>query len=155
MKKLLMTMAALAVLGMTSVFAIEGKKLNPRDVYTVDTVSWTFNMNNKSANDVSILLIKMNGGNEKKEVIELSGIKVSKVTGAWLKILIAANIFYEQVSEELQDVANEGESFLEFDKAFKPVSDYIEGKIIDNIHEHTTFNESLYESVKVNEDIII
>ena len=79
---------------------------------------------------------------EKKEVVELSRIKVSKVTGAWLKILIAANIFYEQVSEE-------------FDKAFKPVSDYIEGKIIDNIHEHTTFNESLYESVKVNEDIII
>lgn len=100
-------------------------------------------------------LINKNVIMEKKEVIELSGIKVSKVTGAWLKILIAANIFYEQVSEELQDVANEGESFLEFDKVFKPVSDYIEGKIIENIHEHTTFNESLYESVKVNEDIII
>ena len=70
MKKLVMVLAGLFVLGMTSVFAIEGKKLDPRDVYKEEKVSWTFNMNNKSGKDVSIFLIKMNGGNEKKEVIE-------------------------------------------------------------------------------------
>ena len=100
-------------------------------------------------------LINKNVIMEKKEIVELSGIKVSKVTGAWLKILIAANAFYEQVSEELQDVANEGESYLEFDKAFKPVADFIECKIIDNIHEHTTFNENLYDGAKASEEIII
>lgn len=100
-------------------------------------------------------LINKNVIMEKKEIVELSGIKVSKVTGAWLKILIAANAFYEQVSEELQDVVNEGESYLEFDKAFKPVADFIEGKIIDNIHEHTTFNETLYDGAKASKEIII
>ena len=70
MKKLVMAIIGLAVLGMTSVFAIEGKKLDPRDVYKEEKVSWTFNMNNKSGKDVSIFLIKMNGGNEKKEVVE-------------------------------------------------------------------------------------
>lgn len=74
-----------------------------------------------------------------KEKIELSGIKVSKETGAWLKILIAANAFYEQVSDEMQDLTNEGESYLDFDRVFKPTLDFIEGKIIGNIHERVTF----------------
>ena len=87
---------------------------------------------------------------KKKQVCELSGIKVSKVTGAWLKILIAANNFFEEVSEELQDVENEGESYLDFDKVFKPVADFIEGKIIDNIHEHTTLNGTAKPSEDIN-----
>lgn len=66
MKKLLCVLFGLAVLGMTSVFSAEGKKIEDFPDYSV---SYTFNMNNKSANDVSIFLIKF-VENTKTEVYE-------------------------------------------------------------------------------------
>ena len=35
--------------------------------------------------------------------------------------------------------SNEGESYLDFDKAFKPTLDFIESNIIARIHDHVTF----------------
>ena len=70
MKKLLCVLFGLAVLGMTSVFAAEGKKIEDlKTLFPDSSVSYTFNMNNKSANDVSIFLIKF-VGNTKTEVYE-------------------------------------------------------------------------------------
>ena len=58
MKKLAMAMVGLVVLGMTSVFALDGKKLDPKEVFKKEDVSYTYNFNNKYANDVSILMLK-------------------------------------------------------------------------------------------------
>ena len=59
MKKLLGILFGLAVLGMTSVFAAEGKKIDDlKKLYPSYSVTYTFNVNNKSANDVSLFLIK-------------------------------------------------------------------------------------------------
>ena len=59
MKKLLGILFGLAVLGMTSVFAAEGKKIaDLKSLYPDSEVTYTFNINNKSANDVSFFLIK-------------------------------------------------------------------------------------------------
>lgn len=70
MKKLLGILFGLAVLGMTSVFAAEGKKIaDLKTLYPDSEVTYTFNINNKSANDVSFFLIKF-VGNEKSEVYE-------------------------------------------------------------------------------------
>ena len=70
MKKLLCVLFGLAVLGMTSVFSAEGKKIEDlKTLFPDSSVSYIFNMNNKSANDVSIFLIKF-VGNTKTEVYE-------------------------------------------------------------------------------------
>ena len=70
MKKLLGILFGLAVLGMTSVFAAEGKKIaDLKTIYPDTDVTYTFNINNKSANDVSFFLIKF-VGNTKTEVYE-------------------------------------------------------------------------------------
>ena len=70
MKKLLGILFGLAVLGMTSVFAAEGKKIaDLKTLYPDSEVTYTFNINNKSANDVSFFLIKF-VGNTKSEVYE-------------------------------------------------------------------------------------
>ena len=70
MKKLLGILFGLAVLGMTSVFAAEGKKISDlKTLYPDSEVTYTFNINNKSANDVSFFLIKF-VGNTKSEVYE-------------------------------------------------------------------------------------
>ena len=59
MKKLFLVMAGLVVLGMTSVFAAEGKKIEDLSkLYPSYPVTYTFNINNKSTNDVSLFLIK-------------------------------------------------------------------------------------------------
>ena len=70
MKKLLGILFGLAVLGMTSVFAAEGKKIaDLKTLYPDSEITYTFNINNKSANDVSFFLIKF-VGNTKSEVYE-------------------------------------------------------------------------------------
>ena len=70
MKKLLCVLFGLAVLGMTSVFSAEGKKIEDlKTLFPDSSVSYTFNMNNKSTNDVSIFLIKF-VVNTKTEVYE-------------------------------------------------------------------------------------
>ena len=70
MKKLAMVLVGLVVLGMTSVFAVEGKKVDDlKTLYPSKSVTYTFNINNKSANDVSFFLIKYLG-NEKAEAYE-------------------------------------------------------------------------------------
>ena len=69
MKKLLGILFGLAVLGMTSVFAIEGKRIDPRTLYKEYPVSYTFKITNKSANDVSIIMIKYSG-DTKADAIE-------------------------------------------------------------------------------------
>lgn len=70
MKKLVMAMVGLVVLGMTSVFAVDGKKITDmKALYPSYSVTYSFNVNNKSTNDVSFLLIKYLG-NEKSEAYE-------------------------------------------------------------------------------------
>ena len=70
MKKLFMILVSLAVFGMAGLFAAEGKKIaDLKTLYPDSEVTYTFNINNKSANDVSFFLIKF-VGNTKSEVYE-------------------------------------------------------------------------------------
>ena len=94
MKKLLGILFGLAVLGMTSVFAAEGKKIaDLKTIYPDTDVTYTFNINNKSANDVSFFLIKFVGNTKTevyeyvipakaKDVIEFST-KIDNIAGDW------------------------------------------------------------------------
>lgn len=94
MKKLVMALVGLVLLGMTSVFAVEGKKITDMKLlYPSYSVTYSFNVNNKSANDVSFFLIKYLG-NEKveayeyvipaktKDVIEFTA-EIDNVKGDW------------------------------------------------------------------------
>ena len=70
MKKLFMILVSFAILGMAGLFAAEGKKIaDLKTLYPDSEVTYTFNINNKSANDVSFFLIKF-VGNTKSEVYE-------------------------------------------------------------------------------------
>ncbi len=70
MKKLFLVMTGLVLLGMTNVFAAEGKKVDDlKKLYPSYSVTYTFNINNKSANDVSFFLIKW-ANNVKSEAYE-------------------------------------------------------------------------------------
>ena len=94
MKKLLGILFGLAVLGMTSVFAAEGKKIaDLKTLYPDSEVTYTFNINNKSANDVSFFLIKYLDSEKveayeyvipakTKDVIEFSA-QIDNLAGEW------------------------------------------------------------------------
>ena len=70
MKKLFMILVSFAILGMAGLFAAEGKKIaDLKTLYPDSEVTYTFNINNKSANEVSFFLIKF-VGNTKSEVYE-------------------------------------------------------------------------------------
>ena len=94
MKKLFLLITGLVLLGMTSVFAAEGKKIDDlQKLYPSYPVTYTFNINNKSANDVSLFLIKFvhNSKTEAyeyvipaktKDIIEFST-EIDNVEGDW------------------------------------------------------------------------
>ena len=94
MKKLLGILFGLAVLGMAGLFAAEGKKIvDLKTIYPDTDVTYTFNINNKSANDVSFFLIKFVGNTKSevyeyvipakaKDVIEFST-KIDNLAGDW------------------------------------------------------------------------
>ncbi len=94
MKKLFMILVCLAVFGMAGLFAAEGKKISDlKTIYPDTDVTYTFNINNKSANDVSFFLIKFVGNTKTevyeyvipakaKDVIEFST-KIDNIAGDW------------------------------------------------------------------------
>ena len=59
MKKLLMSIVGLVVLGAASVFALDGKKIDPKIVMLEYPQSYTFNINNKSDREVSFFVVKL------------------------------------------------------------------------------------------------
>ena len=58
MKKLAMALVGLVLLGMTSVFALDGKKIDPKIVMLEYPQSYTFNIINKSDREVSFFIVK-------------------------------------------------------------------------------------------------
>ena len=94
MKKLFMILVSFAILGMAGLFAAEGKKIaDLKTLYPDTDVTYTFNINNKSANDVSFFLIKFVGNTKSevyeyvipakaKDVIEFST-KIDNLAGDW------------------------------------------------------------------------
>ena len=94
MKKLFMILVSFAILGMAGLFAAEGKKIaDLKTLYPDTDVTYTFNINNKSANDVSFFLIKFVGNTKtevyeyvvsakSKDVIDFST-KIDNVAGDW------------------------------------------------------------------------